>query len=239
MLKPSVQIHNMDGILVAEFWDCLRLDPAPVQDLRKHVEAHLQAKGRPELVVDLSGVSFAGSAALGNFVALQRSRPPARRADRLLQRGPDGHGGLPGQPAGIAVRLRGRPGSGPARDPRAPRAGLGREGRAPARAARLRPAGRAVLAPASAKLGPRDGLTRRPATRPGPVAATVAGVGLPGPTGDFPGFSLDRGPNCDDDDARWRRTRPVGRSSTSSVARRRPGIRRPSGQSRGFSPGGI
>ena len=42
MLKPSVQIHNMDGILVAEFWDCLRLDPAPVQDLRKHVEAHLQ-----------------------------------------------------------------------------------------------------------------------------------------------------------------------------------------------------
>jgi anti-anti-sigma factor len=72
MLKPSVQIHNMDGILVAEFWDCLRLDPAPVQDLRKHVEAHLQGKGRPELVVDLSGVDFAGSAALGNFVALHR-----------------------------------------------------------------------------------------------------------------------------------------------------------------------
>jgi anti-anti-sigma factor len=72
MLKPSVQIHNMDGILVAEFWDCLRLDPAPVQDLRKHVEVHLQGKGRPELVVDLSGVGFAGSAALGNFVAMQR-----------------------------------------------------------------------------------------------------------------------------------------------------------------------
>ena len=72
MLKPSVQIHNMDGILVAEFWDCLRLDPAPVQDLRKHVEAHLQGKGRPEVVVDLSGVDFAGSAALGNFVALHR-----------------------------------------------------------------------------------------------------------------------------------------------------------------------
>ncbi len=72
MLKPSVQIHNMDGILVAEFWDCLRLDPAPVQELRKHYEAHLQARGRPELVVDLSGVGFAGSAALGNFVALHR-----------------------------------------------------------------------------------------------------------------------------------------------------------------------
>ena len=28
MLKPSVQIHNVDGILIAEFWDCLRLDPA-------------------------------------------------------------------------------------------------------------------------------------------------------------------------------------------------------------------
>jgi anti-anti-sigma factor len=72
MLKPSVQVHNADGILIAEFWDCLRLDPAPVQDLRKHYEAHLQRRGRPELVVDLSGVGFAGSAALGNFVALHR-----------------------------------------------------------------------------------------------------------------------------------------------------------------------
>jgi anti-anti-sigma factor len=72
MLKPSVQVHNMDGILVAEFWDCLRLDPAPVLDLRTHYEAHLQRQGRPELVVDLSGVGYAGSAALGNFVALHR-----------------------------------------------------------------------------------------------------------------------------------------------------------------------
>ena len=72
MLKPAVQIHNEDGILVAEFWDCLRLDPAPVQDLRHHYEVHLQRRGRPELVVDLSGVGFAGSAALGNFVALHR-----------------------------------------------------------------------------------------------------------------------------------------------------------------------
>ncbi|HZW29729.1 MAG TPA: STAS domain-containing protein [Isosphaeraceae bacterium] len=72
MLKPSVQVHNADGILIAEFWDCLRLDPAPVQELRKDYEAHLQRQGRPELVVDLSGVGFAGSAALGNFVALHR-----------------------------------------------------------------------------------------------------------------------------------------------------------------------
>jgi anti-anti-sigma factor len=62
----------MDGILVAEFWDCLRLDPTPIQALRQHYEAHVQARGRPELVVDLSGVGFAGSAALGNFVALHR-----------------------------------------------------------------------------------------------------------------------------------------------------------------------
>jgi anti-anti-sigma factor len=72
MLKPSIETHNVNGILVAEFWDCLRLDPAPVQDLRKHYELHLQRNGRPDLVVDLSGVGFAGSAALGNFVALQR-----------------------------------------------------------------------------------------------------------------------------------------------------------------------
>ena len=72
MLKPSVQIHDQDGILLAEFWDCLRLDPAPVQELRSRYEAHLRKKGRPEVVIDLSGVSFAGSAALGNFVALHR-----------------------------------------------------------------------------------------------------------------------------------------------------------------------
>ena len=65
MLKPSVQIHDQDGILLAEFWDCLRLDPAPVQELRSRYEAHLQKKGRPEVVIDLSGVGFAGSAALG------------------------------------------------------------------------------------------------------------------------------------------------------------------------------
>jgi anti-anti-sigma factor len=72
MLKPSIETHNVDGILVAEFWDSLRLDPAPVQDLRQHYEAHLKAQGRADLVIDLSGVGFAGSAALGNFVALQR-----------------------------------------------------------------------------------------------------------------------------------------------------------------------
>jgi anti-anti-sigma factor len=72
MLKPSIETHNVDGILVAEFWESLRLDPAPVQDLRIHYEAHLKAQGRPDVVIDLSGVGFAGSAALGNFVALQR-----------------------------------------------------------------------------------------------------------------------------------------------------------------------
>ena len=72
MLKPSIETHNVDGVLVAEFWESLRLDPAPVQDLRNHYEAHLKAHGRPDVVIDLSGVGFAGSAALGNFVALQR-----------------------------------------------------------------------------------------------------------------------------------------------------------------------
>jgi anti-anti-sigma factor len=72
MLKPSLETHNVDGILVAEFWDCFRLDPAPVQDLRAAYEAHLKKRGRPDVVVDLSGVGFAGSAALGNFVAIHR-----------------------------------------------------------------------------------------------------------------------------------------------------------------------
>lgn len=72
MLKPSAQIHDVDGLMLAEFWDCLRLDPAPVQDLRTRYEKHLLDGGRPEVVVDLSGVGFAGSAALGSFVALHR-----------------------------------------------------------------------------------------------------------------------------------------------------------------------
>lgn len=72
MLKPMVEVRNEGGILVAEFWDCLRLDPAPVRDLRQHYESHIRAKGKPDLVVDLNGVVFAGSAALGGFLALQR-----------------------------------------------------------------------------------------------------------------------------------------------------------------------
>jgi anti-anti-sigma factor len=72
MLKPSVQVHDHEGILIAEFWDCWRLDPAPVQDLRTRYEAHLRKQGRPEIVIDLGGVGFAGSASLGSFVALHR-----------------------------------------------------------------------------------------------------------------------------------------------------------------------
>jgi anti-anti-sigma factor len=72
MLKPAVETHDIGGILVAEFWDCLRLDPAPVLQLRHDYEAHFRKAGRADLVVDLSGVGFAGSAALGNFVALHR-----------------------------------------------------------------------------------------------------------------------------------------------------------------------
>jgi len=72
MLKPRVQVHSESGVLVAEFWDCLRLDPAPVQELRKEFEAHLRAQGRPEVVIDLNGVGHAGSAALGGFLSLHR-----------------------------------------------------------------------------------------------------------------------------------------------------------------------
>ena len=72
MLKPSLETRNVDGVLVSEFWDCLRLDPAPVQDLRVHYDTHRRDGGRPDVVVDMSGVAFAGSAALGNFVALNR-----------------------------------------------------------------------------------------------------------------------------------------------------------------------
>ena len=82
MLKPTVQVHNVDGILVAEFWDCLRLDPAPVVEFTKKYEAHVATQGRPEVVVDLLGVDFAGSTALGHFVSLHRLARP--RGGRLI-----------------------------------------------------------------------------------------------------------------------------------------------------------
>ena len=73
MLKPRVEVQSENGILVAEFWDCLRLDPGAVQDLRQRYDAHLKGGGRAEVVVDLIGVSFAGSASLGHFVSLHRA----------------------------------------------------------------------------------------------------------------------------------------------------------------------
>jgi anti-anti-sigma factor len=76
MLKPKVEVRDESGVLVAEFWDCLRLDPAPVQDLKVKLQDHLRRKGRPELVVDMKGVGFAGSAALGGFLTLHRTVKP-------------------------------------------------------------------------------------------------------------------------------------------------------------------
>jgi anti-anti-sigma factor len=72
MLRPSVQVQEREGFLLAEFWDCLRLDPAPIHDLRKRFDDHVRRGGKPILLIDLSGVTFAGSAALGVFVNLQR-----------------------------------------------------------------------------------------------------------------------------------------------------------------------
>jgi len=72
MLKPSVRTKIEDGILIADFWDCLRLDPAPVKDLRSRYERHVEDGGQPDLIVDFNGVSFAGSAALSGLVTLQR-----------------------------------------------------------------------------------------------------------------------------------------------------------------------
>jgi anti-anti-sigma factor len=73
MLKPSVEVHIHEHALIAEFWECLRLDPAPVKELRTKYEAHVRAGGRPFLVVDLLGVQFAFSTALSQFLTLQKT----------------------------------------------------------------------------------------------------------------------------------------------------------------------
>jgi anti-anti-sigma factor len=71
-MKPAVEVHTDAHALVAEFWECLKLDPAPVKDLRTKYEAHLKSGGRPILVVDLLGVVYALSTALSQFLTLQR-----------------------------------------------------------------------------------------------------------------------------------------------------------------------
>ncbi len=73
MLKPSVQVREEGGVLTAEFWDCLRLDPAPIGTLRSLFEAYRKRTGKAELVVDLNGVTYAGSASLGLFLAMRKS----------------------------------------------------------------------------------------------------------------------------------------------------------------------
>lgn len=73
MLKPSVQVREEEDVMTAEFWDCLRLDPAPIADLRTQFAAYQKRTGRSELVVDLNGVAYAGSASLGGFLAMRRS----------------------------------------------------------------------------------------------------------------------------------------------------------------------
>jgi anti-anti-sigma factor len=72
MLKPAVRIKVHNGYLMADFWDCVRLDPAPIKELRTAYDAHVRGGGHGVIVVDLTGVSFAGSTALGGFVALSK-----------------------------------------------------------------------------------------------------------------------------------------------------------------------
>ncbi len=72
MLNPTVQVRDQHGVLVAEFWDCLRLDPAPVRQLCRKYEALMPTAGRADLIVDFFGVDFAGSAALSGMVRLQK-----------------------------------------------------------------------------------------------------------------------------------------------------------------------
>jgi anti-anti-sigma regulatory factor len=72
MLRPHVEVREAEGFLVAEFFDCLRLDPAPVRDLKSLYEQHVLRGGRIELLIDLNGVDYAGSTALGGFLSIRR-----------------------------------------------------------------------------------------------------------------------------------------------------------------------
>ena len=76
MLKPTVELREDAGVLVAEFWDCLRLDPKPVNDLRLRYSMMSARTGLKDLIIDMNGVDFAGSAALSGFLSLSRAIKP-------------------------------------------------------------------------------------------------------------------------------------------------------------------
>lgn len=70
---PKVELRTERGVLLAEFSDCHRLDPVPVKDLHERYKEAVEGADRPDLIIDFSGVSFAGSASLGSLVILQRT----------------------------------------------------------------------------------------------------------------------------------------------------------------------
>lgn len=73
VLKPMVELRDESGVLVAEFWDCLRLDPKPVNDLRMRYSQMSAKTGLKDLIIDMNGIDFAGSAALSGFLSLSRA----------------------------------------------------------------------------------------------------------------------------------------------------------------------
>jgi anti-anti-sigma factor len=73
VLKPMVELRDESGVLVAEFWDCLRLDPKPVNDLRMRYSQMTAKTGLKDLIIDMNGIDFAGSAALSGFLSLSRA----------------------------------------------------------------------------------------------------------------------------------------------------------------------
>lgn len=73
MLSPRVELRTDRGVLYAEFKDCLRLDPVPVKDLHERYKEVVEGADRPDLIIDFSGLTFAGSASLGSLVILQRT----------------------------------------------------------------------------------------------------------------------------------------------------------------------
>lgn len=72
MSESRAQIREMCGAVIVEFLDSARLDPAPVRQLRLDLQSLQSRADHANVIVDLKGVGFAGSATLGGLVAIQR-----------------------------------------------------------------------------------------------------------------------------------------------------------------------
>lgn len=70
---PGLDVREADGRITAVVTGCTELVDGTVEPLGERLAALVEGRERPQLVVDLAGVTFISSAALAQFHVLHRT----------------------------------------------------------------------------------------------------------------------------------------------------------------------